>query len=137
MRNLDRNGERLFHIAKYCEKIRDVRNSVNSDYAKFISKDNYQKVDVCAFYIGQIGELINGLSDEFKAKHTEIPCRDIVNMRNLLIHHYGTRDVNIIWDVLTTDAPQLNKICRTILREQNPNIENEIKQALKNETNIF
>lgn len=77
------------------------------------------------------------MSDDFKAVHAEIPFRDIVKMRNLLVHHYGTRDVNIIWDVLETDAPQLNNICRAILQEKNPDIGNDIKQELKNETDIF
>ena len=39
--------------------------------------------------------------------------------------------------VLETDAPFLNKTCRAILEEQNPNIGNDIKQELQNETDIF
>ena len=137
MENLDHDFQRLFHIVKYCEKLRAVKRDVKSDYSVFISKENYQKVDVCAFYIGQIGELINGLSGEFKARHPEIPFRAIVKMRNLLVHHYGTRDVNILWDVLETDAPQLNKICRGILSEKSETVDDAIKKELKNETDIF
>ena len=58
-------------------------------------------------------------------------------MRNTLIHRYGTRDTRIIWDVIASDIPMLNQKCRALLKMQNPNVEEEIREDLKEETNIL
>ena len=112
MNVLERDYQRLFHIVKYCEKLNAVKKEVNGDFNEFIDKSNYQKVDVSAFYIGQIGELVHGLTEDFKNNHFEMSWKQIVDTRNILIHRYGTRDNKIIWDIIDKDIPQLKKYCK-------------------------
>ena len=107
MKKGDKDCQRLIHIVEYCEKLIAVGVSMKNQYENFIAKENYEKVDVSSFYIGQIGELTHGLTDTFKAEHPDIPWRQIVDMRNTLIHRYGTRDTKIIWDVVAKDVPML------------------------------
>lgn len=137
MKKGDKDYQRLLHIVEYCEKLATIYTQMRGDFASFIAKENYEKIDVSAFYIGQIGELSRGLSDLFKEENTDIPWKQIVDMRNTLIHRYGTRNTQIIWDVIASDIPVLNKKCRALLKAQDPNVDEEIKQALAQETNIL
>jgi uncharacterized protein with HEPN domain len=40
-------------------------------------------------------------------RHSEIPWREIIGMRNRLIHSYDAVDYEIVWDVLANYAPAL------------------------------
>ena len=88
-------------------------------YENFIAEENYRLVDVSAFYIGQLGELAHGLSDEMKTRLSDIPWKQINDMRNKLIHHYGERDTKLIWGDVTKDAPALAERCLEVLRAEN------------------
>ena len=128
--------ERLFHIVKYCRKLRVVKDTVQT-YERFIAGKNYEKVDVSAFYIGQIGELAGGLSDEMKTTLADIPWRQIKDMRNQLIHNYGKRRKDTIWGVITEDAPILAERCLEVLRAENSNVDAELRAELAEETGII
>ena len=54
-------------------------------------------INACAFLIGQIGESIKKLSDDFINKNAEIPWRNIRGMRNRIIHDYESIDLEILW----------------------------------------
>lgn len=56
---------------------------------------------------------------------------------NTLVHRYGTRNTKIIWDVMAKDIPILMQQCKTILLQVNPDIDNDIKAELEEETNIL
>ena len=79
MKKGDKDYQRLIHIIKYCEKLKAVGKSMNGEYDRFVAKENYEKVDVSSFYIGQLGELTHGLTDEFKKQSprytVEANCR--------------------------------------------------------------
>ena len=56
-----------------------------------------------------IGEAANLLTKDFREKHPEVPWRDIVDMRNALVHGYITTNANLIWDTYTNDLPLLKR----------------------------
>ena len=80
-----KNYQRLQHIVEYCEKIKVAAEVFNNSYDTFADDKNYQARDVCSFYILQIGELVGGLTDDFKAENNHIPWRAIKGMRNYII----------------------------------------------------
>lgn len=47
------------------------------------------------------------MSDERKASTPDIPWRQMVSMRNRLIHGYGAVDRDVLWDVVHDDLPDL------------------------------
>lgn len=57
----------------------------------------------------QIGELVNRLSDEFIEKCKQIPWYAIKGMRNLHAHDYENVDMEIVWNTLKEDIPQLKE----------------------------
>ena len=65
-----------------------------------------------------IGEAANRITPEYRSRYPSIPWLQIVSLRNRLIHGYDSVDMEIVWEILTTDLPALVKELETIvLRE--------------------
>lgn len=62
-----------------------------------------------------VGEAAGRVSEEARKRHAEIPWREIVGMRNRLIHGYDQVDRNILWSVVTDDLPRLAARIQMIL----------------------
>jgi uncharacterized protein with HEPN domain len=54
-----------------------------------------------------IGEAASKLPVGFKDRHPEVPWRQIVAFRNVVVHGYFALDWDIIRDALTYDLPEL------------------------------
>jgi uncharacterized protein with HEPN domain len=54
-----------------------------------------------------IGEAARMISDETKAKHTNIVWRSIAGMRNRIIHEYFNIELGIVWETIQRDIPPL------------------------------
>ena len=63
----------------------------------------------------QIGELARHLTTEFKAAHADIPWRNIIGLRNVVVHGYGQLDMETIWATITEDIPELYRKCIAII----------------------
>lgn len=61
--------------------------------------------------LGIIGEAANRISQVTRDQLPTIPWRDIIKMRNVLIHVYFSVDLKIAWDTATNDmAPLITAI---------------------------
>ncbi len=54
-----------------------------------------------------IGEAARRLSDEFRANHADIPWKQIIGMRNVLVHDYDDIQLAVVWQVIQNDIPAL------------------------------
>ena len=54
-----------------------------------------------------IGEAARNVPDDFAAAHPEVPWPRIAGLRNRIVHDYFGLDLEIIWQILQTDLPQL------------------------------
>ena len=52
-----------------------------------------------------LGEAASRVSGAFREVHPEVPWRDLVDMRNKLIHAYFDINLNIIWGTIEQDLP--------------------------------
>jgi len=68
-------------------------------------------------HIQVIGEACNAISQELQASHPEIPWRDIVGMRNILVHHYFDVDLDIVWAAIEHNLPALKRDLGMMLAE--------------------
>ncbi len=69
------------------------------------------------YYLQVIGEAARSLSEEFRQKHPEIPWSEIIGMRNVLAHRYFGIDVDIVWQAVDHDLPELKQHVSKILEE--------------------
>ena len=54
-----------------------------------------------------VGESAGRVSVPFRDSHPQIPWKEIVGMRNRLVHDYHRIDFNVVWDVVSHDLPGL------------------------------
>ena len=54
-----------------------------------------------------IGEASRRLSDDFRDRHSYIPWRAMIGMRNRIAHDYLKIDVQVVWEVVRQDLPLL------------------------------
>lgn len=65
-----------------------------------------------------IGEAATRVPPEFRAAHTEVPWRDIIDFRNVLIHAYDVIDYELALRVVNENIPPLITQLRRILDTQ-------------------
>lgn len=54
-----------------------------------------------------IGEAAANLSEAARTEAPQVPWRDVVGMRNRLIHGYFDVDLDLVWDTIAVDLPAL------------------------------
>ena len=54
-----------------------------------------------------VGEAASRVSVETREAHPAIPWREIVGMRNRLVHAYFEIDLRLVWDTVGNDLPPL------------------------------
>jgi uncharacterized protein with HEPN domain len=79
----------------------------NLTLGDFISKKEVQDAVIRRLEI--IGEAARHLPAEFSAKYPAVPWRKVAGMRNILIHEYFGVDLNLTWNVVKVDLPELEK----------------------------
>ena len=62
-----------------------------------------------------VGEAAARLSEKTKAVHPDIPWREIIGMRNRLVHGYFEVDLEKVWDTVREDLPPLIASLETIV----------------------
>ena len=54
-----------------------------------------------------VGEAAKQVSGETKDAHPEIPWSAAARMRDRLVHHYFDIDLDVLWQTVTEDLPEL------------------------------
>jgi len=62
-----------------------------------------------------VGDAATRVSDGLQAAHPEIPWREVIGTRNRLVHGYDAVDLDILWEIVSTDFPPLASQIRSIL----------------------
>ena len=70
------------------------------------------------YQITIMGEATKRLSREFRGQHTEVPWDDIAGMRDIIAHQYDRLDMNIVWQVIQRNIPELLSIIVPLLPVQ-------------------
>lgn len=101
----------LRHILDAVEKIETY--PTGQTYESF--SNNNMIIDAVVRELEIIGEATNHLSDLLRESHPEIPWRDAIDMRNILIHEYFGVRTHLVWDTCKEDLPKLKKLIDGLL----------------------
>lgn len=93
----------LDHILESIDLIEDYSEGVTE--SDFVGSSSLQ--DMIVRRIEIIGEAVKNLPDDLKREHPQIPWRDIAGLRDIVVHQYFGLDLELIWDVVERDIPQL------------------------------
>jgi uncharacterized protein with HEPN domain len=67
-----------------------------------------------------LGEAVKRLSDDFRQAHPAIPWTQIAGMRDRCVHGYDNVDLDRVWEVIQTHAPQLVAYLENVLPKPPP-----------------
>ena len=74
-------------------------------YAQFEQSDLHQNAIFKTLEI--IGEAASRVSEATREAHAGIPWREIVGLRNRIVHAYFEIDVEVVWKIVQDDLPAL------------------------------
>ncbi|MEK6855981.1 MAG: DUF86 domain-containing protein [Nanoarchaeota archaeon] len=97
------------------EAISDINESVKEITKEqfLVSKDIR---DASIRRLELIGEAVKNISSDLKSNHPEIAWSKIAGTRDKVIHNYFGVNLNIIWDIIKTELPELKRKLDTIMK---------------------
>lgn len=103
--------------------IRHILDSIErvEKYIKDVDEDEFARntliQDAVIRQLAIIGEAGKRISQALRKRHKDVPWKDVVGMRDKLIHDYFGVDLQAVWDTATMDVPELKKEVKKILKE--------------------
>ena len=101
-------------IEKRCSDIYSVDDFLLSD-------SGMMKLDSVCMKLTAIGESIKNLdkitNKELLVKYPEIPWRNVMGIRDIIVHHYFDVDADEIFRICKEDIPQLYKVIIKIIND--------------------
>ena len=92
------------------------------EYSKGLSFSRFEKdskiQDAILRRIEIIGEAVKKLPVEITLKYPEVRWSQIAGMRDKLIHQYFGIDLEIVWNVVREDIPELKRKIKKIIGEE-------------------
>ena len=99
----------------FTKHILDCISNIN-DFVKDVSyselKNNIMLQSAILYQFMVIGEAAGNISKEFQNNHQDIPWGEIIGMRNKLIHHYFGVDLEVVWETVYDDLPELERLIK-------------------------
>ena len=92
---------RLQHILDAIDEIENYTFQV--EFSDF--QQNSMMIHASVRQLEIIGEAANHLSDELTSNYESVEWKQIIGLRNLLIHEYFGVDIAIVWNVIQFDLP--------------------------------
>ena len=99
-------------IIEHIENVLNAQKRFGDKYEVFVSDKDYFN-SVCMSLL-QIGELAHHLTTEFTVTHDDIPWRNIIGLRNVVVHGYGQLDTETVWATIIDDIPELYRKLKLI-----------------------
>lgn len=118
---------------QFIDYAQDILDSIDKieQFNKEVSLEQFQNDAKTVFATVRaleiIGEATNKLPSDILSDYPEIPWKDVIGMRNKLIHEYFGVDTEAVWKTIKEDLPKLKPVIIRILQAE----EQAAKEALK------
>ncbi len=103
--------------------LRDILDAIAQigTYLQGISSDEFLQTrllqDGVVRQLEIIGEASRNVSEGLRQSHPEVPWRQIIGLRNRIIHTYHRVNLPIVWEVVQNDLPALKEYVTGILAQ--------------------
>ena len=137
MREHSRDKSRLEDILKSIQLIEEYSDGIS--FETFVA-------DTMRYYaimknVEIVGEAANMLTRDFRETNTELPWREIIGMRNVLVHGYANISNEQLWSAVKADIPVIKNAVNNYMNnidwnqwEQTPQTYSEIDSTLYKKT---
>jgi len=108
---------------EFLDYIEDIIEAMNNtiNFTQNIEYDDFLKDDKTIYAVVRaleiIGEAVKNLPDEIKQQYSQIPWRNIIGMRDKLIHEYFGVNKEIVWDKIKNELPKLKPLFEEITED--------------------
>lgn len=107
---------RLHHML---DAARDAINFATGKTRKDLDTDRILALAIVKS-IEIIGEAASKLTEKFRSNNKGIPWEDIITMRHRLTHAYFDINLDIVWQTVRADLPELIKELEEIIPPEKP-----------------
>ncbi|MGB7567300.1 MAG: HepT-like ribonuclease domain-containing protein [Chitinivibrionales bacterium] len=99
--------------------ITDAINAIEQYTVSFASADDFYAArinfDAAMMNFIVIGEMVDRISETFKAAHPDIDWKQIKGLRNIIAHDYFGVDAEELWQIIRKQLPALKKNMEKLL----------------------
>ena len=94
-------------------RLKHIRDAVmiTIDFIKGRNRDDLDNDQMLSLALVRlieiIGEAANNISLSCQNNYTQIPWREMIGMRNRIVHAYFEVDLDVVWQVIINDLPRL------------------------------
>ena len=103
----------LLHVRDELEFL--VREQSGLSEVQFQDDEKAKRAFVRSLEI--IGEAAKNIPVEYQMAHPGLPWKEMIRMRDKLIHHYFGVDYPVVWDTIVSDVPPLLEKVETLLND--------------------
>lgn len=95
-------------------RLNDIRSALAdicalTENGKQAFLDDRTAQQAVAYNLAVLGEAARALSDELRKRYPEVPWRDVIGQRNVVVHEYHRLDLDVIWSTVANDVPRLEE----------------------------
>ena len=95
------------YLTHILECINRIERGVSAGKVEFVRADLLQ--DAVVRNLQVLSESAQRLSEELKSRYSAVEWRKIADFRNRLVHDYLGVDLDIVWQVVERDLPELKR----------------------------
>jgi uncharacterized protein with HEPN domain len=111
------------NVKLFTQDIFDTIDKINGYSSGFKSekelKNDRKTYDAVMMNFIIIGEAVRNIYEEVRENHPNVEWREIMAMRNILVHEYWGVNEGVVWNTIKKDLPELKNIITRIKNSLN------------------
>lgn len=104
----------LQEVSKRSDKISEPNDFLTSESGVIL-------LDSICMKLSAVGESIKNLdkitNHELLPKYSEIPWKNVMGVRDFIVHHYFEVDADVIFDICKNDVPVLSSVISQMMED--------------------
>lgn len=104
----------LQEVSKRSDKISEPNDFLTSESGVIL-------LDSICMKLSAVGESIKSLdkitNHELLPKYSEIPWKNVMGVRDFIVHHYFEVDADVIFDICKNDVPVLSSVITQMMED--------------------